>query len=101
MLSLAPALANPPAVLIADEPSLGLAPLIAASLMEAILELRDAGSAVLLVEEHAHNALVVADSIALMELGSVVWAGSRADADADVLANAYLGTRAAVEVVTS
>ncbi|MDQ1383560.1 MAG: hypothetical protein QOG65_939, partial [Actinomycetota bacterium] len=40
--------------------------------------------------------LVVADSIALMELGSVVWAGSRADADADVLANAYLGTRAAV-----
>jgi ABC-type branched-subunit amino acid transport system ATPase component len=96
MLSLAPALANPPAVLIADEPSLGLAPLIAASLMEAILELRDAGSAVLLVEEHAHNALVVADSIALMELGSVVWAGSRADADADVLANAYLGTRAAV-----
>jgi ABC-type branched-subunit amino acid transport system ATPase component/ABC-type branched-subunit amino acid transport system permease subunit len=96
MLSLAPALANPPAVLIADEPSLGLAPLIAASLLDAILELRDAGSAVLLVEEHAHNALVVADTLTLMELGSVVWTGSRADADAEVLANAYLGARAAV-----
>ncbi|MDQ1459448.1 MAG: hypothetical protein QOI08_932 [Actinomycetota bacterium] len=96
MLSLAPALGNPPAVLIADEPSLGLAPMIAAGLMDAILELRDSGTAVLLVEEHAHNALLVADRLALMELGSVVWEGSRADADAEVLANAYLGTRAAV-----
>jgi branched-subunit amino acid ABC-type transport system permease component/ABC-type branched-subunit amino acid transport system ATPase component len=96
MLSLAPALANPPAVLIADEPSLGLAPLIAADLMAAILVLRDAGSAVLLVEEHAQNALIVADTLALMELGSVVWAGTRAEADVDVLANAYLGSSAAV-----
>jgi ABC-type branched-subunit amino acid transport system ATPase component/ABC-type branched-subunit amino acid transport system permease subunit len=96
MLSLAPALADPPAVLIADEPSLGLAPMIAARLMEAILELRDSGSAVLLVEEHAHHALLVADRLALMGLGSVVWEGSRADADEEVLAAAYLGTRAAV-----
>jgi ABC-type branched-subunit amino acid transport system ATPase component len=96
MLSLAPALANPPAVLIADEPSLGLAPLIAAALMDAILQLRDSGTAVLLVEEHAHHALLVADRLALMALGSVVWEGSRADADEEVLANAYLGSRAAV-----
>ena len=40
MLSLAPALANPPTVLIADEPTLGLAPLAAEAVMEAILELR-------------------------------------------------------------
>ena len=55
MLSLAPALADPPKVLIADEPTLGLAPLAADAVMQAIVELRDAGSAVLLVEEHARE----------------------------------------------
>ena len=63
MLSLAPALADPPKVLIADEPTLGLAPLAAETVMQAILELRDAGTAVLLVEEHAQNALKVADTL--------------------------------------
>jgi ABC-type branched-subunit amino acid transport system ATPase component len=91
MLSLAPALADPPAVLIADEPTLGLAPLIASQLMDSIVELRNEGTAVLLVEEHAHNALAVADSLAIMELGSLVWCGRRADADMELLASAYLG----------
>jgi ABC-type branched-subunit amino acid transport system ATPase component len=95
MLSLAPALASPPVVLIADEPTLGLAPLIAAQLMDAILELREQGSAVLLVEEHAHNALAVADRLAVMELGTVVWSGSRDEVDVEMLAGAYLGATAA------
>ena len=73
MLSLAPALADPPVVLIADEPTLGLAPLAADAVMDAILELRDRGCAVLLVEEHAQNALRVADTLAFMELGNIVW----------------------------
>jgi ABC-type branched-subunit amino acid transport system ATPase component len=92
MLSLAPALADPPKVLIADEPTLGLAPLAAEAVMQAITELRDAGSAVLLVEEHAQNALKVADTLAFMELGRVVWVGPREDADMELLATAYLGT---------
>ena len=75
MLSLAPALADPPKVLIADEPTLGLAPLAAEAVIEAIVELRDRGSAVLLVEEHAQNALKVADTLAFMELGRIVWIG--------------------------
>jgi ABC-type branched-subunit amino acid transport system ATPase component/branched-subunit amino acid ABC-type transport system permease component len=91
MLSLAPALADPPAVLIADEPTLGLAPLAAAAVMDAILELRDRGCAVLLVEEHAQNALGVADTLVFMELGTVVWTGSRDDADMRLLTSAYLG----------
>ncbi len=91
MLSLAPALADPPAVLIADEPTLGLAPLAAETVMQAIVELREAGTAVLLVEEHAQNALKVADSMAFMELGTIVWTGPRADADMELLASAYLG----------
>jgi ABC-type branched-subunit amino acid transport system ATPase component/branched-subunit amino acid ABC-type transport system permease component len=94
MLSLAPALADPPKALIADEPTLGLAPLAAEAVMRAIVELRDAGSAVLLVEEHAQNALSVADTLVFMELGTVVWSGPRADADMEMLTSAYLGSSA-------
>ena len=93
MLSLAPALPDPPVVLIADEPTLGLAPLAAEAVMNAIVELRDRGCAVLLVEEHAQNALTVADRLAFMELGNIVWAGLRDDADLDLLTRAYLGGR--------
>jgi ABC-type branched-subunit amino acid transport system ATPase component len=91
MLSLAPALADPPVVLIADEPTLGLAPLAATAVMDAILELRDRGCAVLLVEEHAQNALRVADTLVFMELGNIVWSGSRNEADLRLLTSAYLG----------
>ena len=94
MLSLAPALADPPKVLIADEPTLGLAPLAADAVMDAIIELRDRGSAVLLVEEHAQNALKVADTLAFMELGRIVWTGPREDADMELLSSAYLGSAA-------
>ena len=91
MLSLAPALADPPVVLIADEPTLGLAPLAAEAVMDAILELRDRGCAVLLVEEHAQNALRAADTLAFMELGAIVWTGAREEADMRLLTSAYLG----------
>jgi ABC-type branched-subunit amino acid transport system ATPase component len=78
-------------VLIADEPTLGLAPMLADMVMDAVLELREQGSAVLLVEEHAKNALKVADLLVFMELGRIVWTGSRHDADMEVLSGAYLG----------
>ena len=66
-------------------------PLIAEEVMRAIIELRDHGSAVLLVEEHAQNALEVADTLAFMELGSIVWTGSVDQADMELLSAAYLG----------
>ena len=91
MLSLAPALADPPAVLIADEPTLGLAPLAAEIVIEAVVELRDQGCAVLLVEEHARNALEIADMLAFMQLGNVVWSGPTANVDMDSLAGVYFG----------
>jgi ABC-type branched-subunit amino acid transport system ATPase component len=78
-------------VLIADEPSLGLAPLAAEEVMRALVELRDAGCAILLVEEHARNALEVADTLAFMELGTIVWQGSVAEADMQLLGATYLG----------
>jgi ABC-type branched-subunit amino acid transport system ATPase component/branched-subunit amino acid ABC-type transport system permease component len=92
MLSLAPALADPPKVLIADEPTLGLAPLAANAVIGAITELRDRGCAVLLVEEHAQNALKVADQLAFMALGTIVWSGPRAEANMELLAGSYLGS---------
>lgn len=91
MLSLAPALAQPPKVFIADEPTLGLAPLAAEVVVDAIRELRELGSAVLLVEEKAREVMELADTVVFMELGRVVWMGPRAEADAERLAAAYLG----------
>lgn len=91
MLSLAPALAEPPKVFIGDEPTLGLAPLAAEVVLDAVRELRDRGTAVLLVEEKAREVMELADIVAFMELGRVVWMGPRADADADRLTAAYLG----------
>ncbi|HEY5166147.1 MAG TPA: ABC transporter ATP-binding protein [Acidimicrobiia bacterium] len=92
MLSLAPALARPPKVFIADEPTLGLAPLAGREVIRALLELRELGVAILLVEEKAREVMQVADSVAFMALGRVVWFGSREDADEERLAAVYLGT---------
>lgn len=91
MLSLAPALADPPVALVADEPTLGLAPLASEVVIEALRELRDLGTAILLVEEKASEVMKVADIVAFMELGRVVWMGPREDADEERLAAAYLG----------
>jgi ABC-type branched-subunit amino acid transport system ATPase component/branched-subunit amino acid ABC-type transport system permease component len=91
MLGLAPALARPPEVLIADEPTLGLAPIAAEQVAAALSELRDRGVALLLVEEKAREALALADTVAVMELGRIVWSGPREEADADRLSETYLG----------
>jgi ABC-type branched-subunit amino acid transport system ATPase component/branched-subunit amino acid ABC-type transport system permease component len=93
MLSLAPALADPPHVLIADEPALGLSPIATDMVMAAIVELRAQGTAVLLVEENVRHALEVADLIAVMELGRIAWCGPRGEADVTALGAAYLGAR--------
>jgi ABC-type branched-subunit amino acid transport system ATPase component len=91
MLSLAPALVVPPSVLIADEPTLGLAPLVAEAVTDAILEISRQGCTVLLVEEHARNARQIATDLAVMELGRIVWNGAWAEADIELLTRAYLG----------
>ena len=91
MLALAPALVRTPAVFVADEPSLGLAPMASEAVFEALTELRQRGSSLLLVEEKAREALELADVVAVMELGRIVWTGPRQEADADRLAAVYLG----------
>ncbi|SEF56887.1 ABC-type branched-chain amino acid transport system, ATPase component [Nonomuraea solani] len=93
LLTLAPALVRPPRVLIADEPSLGLAPMVVRQIFEVFAELRERGVALLLVEEKATEALAIADRVAFMRLGRVTWAGPRAEVDSERLTAAYLGVR--------
>lgn len=91
ILTLAPFMANPPKVLIADEPTLGLAPLMVEEIVRIFLELRDLGVAVLLVEEKTAAVLPVADWVAVLELGHIVWQGPAAATDHDKLTAAYFG----------
>ncbi len=90
-LSMAVVLPDPPALFIADEPSLGLSPLATGTLFEAMGELRDRGTAILLVEEQAGPALAMADRAVVMDLGRVTWTGPATEVDTELLGSAYLG----------
>jgi branched-chain amino acid transport system ATP-binding protein len=77
MLSLARALGRHPKVLLADELSLGLAPIIVANLLKAVrAAAKDRGVGVLLVEQHVHQALKVADRVYVMERGRIALSGT-------------------------
>ncbi|MEU2073529.1 ATP-binding cassette domain-containing protein [Streptomyces sp. NPDC013489] len=92
LLALAPLLQRPPAVLVADEPSLGLAPLVVEEVFRLLTELRDQGTALVLVEEKAAEVLGIADTVAYLAQGEIAWSGPRSEVDRDRLAEAYLGT---------
>jgi ABC-type branched-subunit amino acid transport system ATPase component len=79
ILTLARALASQPAVLLADELSLGLAPIVAERLLEAIRQQADLGMGVLLVEQHVHRALEVADWAIVINRGRVLMTGPAED----------------------
>jgi ABC-type branched-subunit amino acid transport system ATPase component len=95
LLSLAPALVRPPDLFIADEPTLGLAPLASEAVCETLSELRDAGVTVLLVEEKAAETLALSDTVAVMTLGRITWSGHRSEVDIEQLTSAYLGSEPA------
>jgi branched-chain amino acid transport system ATP-binding protein len=92
MLAIGRALMGEPRLLLLDEPSMGLAPRLVAEIFACVRALRDAGSAVLLVEQNARAALAIADRGYVLETGSIVMTGTGAElaADAGVRA-AYLG----------
>lgn len=93
MLTLAPVLARPPRIVVVDEPTLGLAPLVISQLLEVFRELRDRGTSILLIEEKVRDVLDVADFAAFIELGHIVWSGARSDVDDKRLVQAYLGAQ--------
>jgi branched-chain amino acid transport system ATP-binding protein len=76
MLAMSRALMSEPKLLLLDEPSLGLAPLIIADIFRSIRALRDAGLTILLVEQMANQALNVADRAYVLETGRVTLEGT-------------------------
>jgi branched-subunit amino acid ABC-type transport system permease component/ABC-type branched-subunit amino acid transport system ATPase component len=91
MLSLVPALIRPPQVFIADEPTLGLAPLARLEVVRALADLRALGVAIVLVEEKAAEVVELADLVGFMNLGRLGWLGPRSELTEGQLALAYLG----------
>jgi branched-chain amino acid transport system ATP-binding protein len=93
MLAVARALMARPRVLLMDEPSLGLAPLIVEEIFQVIGELRAEGRTILLVEQNAHMALKHADKFYLLERGQVTFEGTPGELEQDeVIRRAYLGS---------
>lgn len=90
MLALARALAVSPKLIIADEMSLGLAPLVAESVFEGLEKARSSGVTIVLSEQFVHRALSMADSCVILSRGRVGWAGPASEAGQQVI-DRYLG----------
>jgi branched-chain amino acid transport system ATP-binding protein len=75
MLSLARVLVERPRLLIADELSLGLAPIVVDEVYRTLATIRDSGTTLLIVEQHVHHALALADDAIVLSKGEVAYAG--------------------------
>jgi branched-chain amino acid transport system ATP-binding protein len=93
MLALARALAVPPKLIIADEMSLGLAPLVVDFVFESIKRAAETGVTILLIEQFVHRALSLASQCVILKQGAVAWTGSAENAHQEVL-DRYLGESA-------
>ncbi len=92
MLAIARALMAKPGLLLLDEPSAGLAPIIVDHLADIILDMNSQGLTVLLVEQNAFLALEIAQRAYVMESGAVVESGDTAEVlESDLVRRAYLG----------
>ncbi|HVX22779.1 MAG TPA: ATP-binding cassette domain-containing protein [Acidimicrobiales bacterium] len=92
MLALGAMLVRPPDVLVVDEPTLGLAPMVVRGVLDVIGELRSRGVAIFVVEEKARDVLSVADTVAIMSRGRLTWVGDSADVTSTLMEAAYLGS---------
>ena len=96
MLALGRALMGRPKLLMLDEPSLGLAPLIGREIFSIIVALRQSGVSILLIEQNARAALQVSDQGYVLETGDLVLSGPSAELAANPrVAATYLGQGAA------
>ena len=94
MLAIARGIMSKPKILLLDEPSLGLAPKIVASVFEVIQSIRQTGITILLVEQNAVKALGIADHALVLENGKIIKTGTGQELINDEkIADAYLGTK--------
>lgn len=92
MLAIGRALMAEPKLLLLDEPSMGLAPIVVQEIFEIIKTIRDEGTTILLVEQNANAALQIADRGYVVETGSIVLSGKADDLlHDDAVRKAYLG----------
>jgi branched-chain amino acid transport system ATP-binding protein len=92
MLALGRALMSLPKLLLLDEPSLGLAPIIVSKIFKIIREINQQGTTILLVEQNAKAALRLAHRAYVMETGTIVMQGRASDLEKDPgIKRAYLG----------
>ncbi len=92
MLAMGRALMSRPSILMLDEPSMGLAPILVQQIFDIIKELNDSGTTILLVEQNAEMALNIADRAYVLESGRIKLSGTGAElAQSDEIKKAYLG----------
>ena len=92
MLAMGRALMSKPKLMMMDEPSMGLAPILVEQIFDIIRELKQAGTTILLVEQNAQMALSIADRAYVLETGKIVNEGSASDLlHDDSVRRAYLG----------
>ena len=92
MLAMSRALMSKPRLMMLDEPSMGLAPILVDQIFDIIRELHKAGTTILLVEQNASKALEIADRAYVLETGTLTLSGTGAElASSDEVRKAYLG----------
>ena len=92
MLAIGRALMNRPEMLILDEPSMGLAPLVVKDIFDTIVEINKTGTTILLVEQNANMALAIAHRAYVLETGKIVKSGDAKELlNDDSIRSAYLG----------
>ena len=92
MLAIGRALMNRPEMLILDEPSMGLAPLVVKDIFDTIVEINKSGTTILLVEQNANMALSIANRAYVLETGKIVLSGKASDLlNDESIKSAYLG----------
>ncbi len=92
MLAMGRALMSHPKLLLLDEPSMGLAPILVSQVFDMIKHLNSLGTTILLVEQNAEKALSIADRAYVMETGSIILSGTGAElAQSEKVREAYLG----------
>ena len=91
MLALARATLSEPSLVVVDEASLGLAPVLVDRIFETFVNITASGTALLIVEQYVSRALQIADTVYLLDRGTVAFAGPAAELDAAELTRRYLG----------